>query len=113
MLPTFVSALMMAAHLFRFGWQWPALALLFVPLALLLRKKWVAWIFQALLFVAAVEWMHTLFVLMQQRQMMHQPWQRMALILGGVALFNLGAATLFQTRRVQEYFAANKDLFRT
>lgn len=102
--PSFLASLIMAAHLFRFGWHIAAFALLIVPLALLIRQRWIPWIFQLLLVLAAGEWLHITYVLAQQRMYFQQPWLRMALILGAVALFNLIAAALFWTRALRAHY---------
>jgi len=104
LVPTVLSVLIFCAHLFRAG------ALLLVPLVLLtlplllLRQGWVARLFQFLLLLIAIEWVLTAVFLANQRQAEGQPWIRMAVILGCVALFSGGAAALFETPQLHRRY---------
>ena len=95
---TVLSALLIAAHFFRSGsYVLTAVGALF-PAILLLKRRFAARIVQALLFVAALEWIRTLISLAMERQAMGQPWLRMALILGTVAGVSVVAAFLIGRR---------------
>ena len=87
-----VSGVMIAAHFLREG-IYPLVALgLAFPWLLLLRRPWATRSVQILLVLAGAEWLHTLLMIAAQRQATGQPWTRMAIILGVVALFTLGSA---------------------
>ena len=95
---TVLSALLIAAHFFRSGsYLLTAVGALF-PALLLLRRRFAVRVVQALLFVAALEWIRTLILLAMDRQAMGQPWIRMALILGTVAGVSVVAALLIGRR---------------
>jgi len=104
LVPAVLSVLIFCAHLFRAG------ALLFVPLVLLtlpllfVRSGWVARLFQFLLLFIAVEWVLTTAFIANARQEAGLPWIRMAIILGCVALFAVGAAALFETPRLHRRY---------
>jgi len=104
LVPTLLSVVVFCAHLFRAG------ALLFVPLVLLtlpllfLRQGWVARLFQFLLLFIAFEWVLTAVFLANTRANAGQPWVRMAVILGCVALFAVGAAALFETPQLHRRY---------
>lgn len=104
LLPTLLSVLIFCAHLVR------AQAVVLVPvllstlLLLLLRQGWVARLFQFLLLAIAFEWVLTAVFRANQRVAAGEPWIRMAVILGSVALFALVGAALFETPRLHQRY---------
>ncbi|MDH4319969.1 MAG: hypothetical protein OEV73_00570 [Desulfobulbaceae bacterium] len=96
LLPVILSGVLVGAHFLR-NQQWLAVAITVAVLGLLLlRRKWVVYLAQAGLVLASLEWVGTGMQLVQYRQSMGLPWTRLALILGGVALFTLLAALVFR-----------------
>lgn len=92
---------LLGAHFMRAG-AWPLmLACALLVLLMPWPRRWVARIVQGALVLGAVEWLWTLALLAQQRVALGQPWLRMALILGLVALFTAGAALVFQRRALR------------
>ena len=59
---------------------------------------------QAVLVVAALEWGRTLVVLAGERQEAGEPWVRLAVILGAVALFTLGSALMFRLPALRQRY---------
>lgn len=99
-----LSLALLAAHFHRAG-QWPLeAACVALAGALALPRAWVARLVQASLVLGALEWSWTLFVLVQQRLALGQPWLRLAIILGTVALLTLAAATVFRSRRLRRRY---------
>jgi hypothetical protein len=97
---------LLAAHFYRAA-AWPlVLACLAVALLLPMRRAWVPRLVQIALLAGAAEWLRTAFVLAQQRIEMGQPWARMALLLGGVAVFTAAAALVFRSQRLRDCYAA-------
>ena len=95
LLPVVLSYLLMAAHLFR-GHHYLLMALAaLVPVLLLIPRPWVARVMQVGLVIAAAEWLRTIVFLVQERMAFGQPYARMALILGAVALITMGSAFVF------------------
>lgn len=95
LLPVILSGVFVIAHFLR-SQQWLAVAISLTLLGLLLvRKKWVVYVVQVGLVLASLEWLGTLMQLVQARQAMGQDWTRMAVIIGGVALFTLFSALVF------------------
>jgi hypothetical protein len=99
--PVVLAALLLGAHFYRAGALWlaalavGALALLFV------RRPWAARALQAGLVAGAIEWMRTLASFAAERVSFGQPYARMALILGAVALVTALAALVFETRAMR------------
>src|SRR6056297_3607242 len=87
LLPVIVSLVLLAAHFYRA--ELPVLVGLcaFLPLLLFLRRPWVPQLFQGILVLGALEWLRTLYMLAAMRTGFDQPWGRLAVILGAVALF--------------------------
>lgn len=95
LLPIVLSYLLMAAHLFR-GHHYALLALAaLMPLLLFIPQPWVARVLQLGLVISAVEWLRTIVMLTQERMALGQPYLRMALILGAVAIITIGSAFTF------------------
>jgi hypothetical protein len=103
-LPVVLSFLLMAVHFFRSGeLLWVAVCLLLNGL-LLVRRAWAARLMQLALLLGAVEWMRTGFHLAEARRTFGEPYARLVIILGAVALFTALAALLFQSRRLKVRF---------
>jgi len=99
--PVWLSLLVLAAHFYRAQNLLLAVVSL-LPLALLLaRKSWAARVSQVALGLGALEWLRTLAVLVQERAAMGQPWMRLALILGAVAVLSALATLVFRHAKVR------------
>jgi hypothetical protein len=87
---------LLGAHFYRAS-AW-ALVLACGVLLLLLAwpRAWVARLVQAALVLGAGEWLWTAFLLVQQRLALGQPWLRMSIILGAVAVFTAAVALVFR-----------------
>jgi hypothetical protein len=95
LLPAILSYLVLGAHFLR-GGHWVLVALcLALAGALAFRRRWVAILAQVTLVLAALEWVRTLLLLLEERRSLGEPYLRMVLILGGVAAFTLASAFLF------------------
>jgi hypothetical protein len=91
-LPILISALLIAAHFLRSGSYILVAVGLAFPALLALRTRWAARVVQVALICAGIAWVHTLLTLAAARQAAGAPWTRLALILGGVALFTFLSA---------------------
>ena len=102
--PVIFSFLLLAAHFYRSG-QVILAGLCIALLALLfLKESWVARFFQIALLAAAAEWLRTLYVFAQMRIEYDQPWSRLALILGMVALLTALSALVFRAKSLRERY---------
>ncbi len=91
-IPTILSAVLLAAHFLRDGQIVVIVLCLLLPLLLIPRKLALLRLLQGLLVIGALEWLRTLWTMVQVRQAMDEPWTRLALILGVVAAFTLATA---------------------
>ena len=104
LLPVVLSFLLLGAHFYRAGLVPLTVLCVAVLFLLFLRKRWVPRLFQILLLVGAFEWLRTLYVFAAMRIAWDQPWGRLALILGGVALFTALSALVFRNGKLRRYY---------
>ena len=102
--PVVLAALLLGAHFYRAG----ALGLAALAVAalglLFVRRPWAARTLQAGLVAGAIEWVRTLATFAAERVSFGQPYARMALILGVVALATALAALVFETRPMRSRY---------
>ncbi len=110
LLPVIFSFLLLAAHFLRAGLiPFVAIALL-LPFLLFIRRIWIARFIQLTLLIGALEWLRTLFVLINIRQEAGQPWTRLAVIIGIVAAVTGFSALIFQCKSLKtRYKLANSS----
>ncbi len=94
----------MAAHFSRANQNGLAIVCLLLPLLLLIKRRWVAKIFQVLLFIGAIEWIQTTLRIVHIRQMQGDAWTRLVIILGSVALFTALSALVFESQKMKQRF---------
>ena len=107
LIPTLLSCLVLAAHFFRGGHPVLVLTVCAAPLLLLIRRAWATRIVQAVLIIGALEWVRTLLQIRAIRIDEGREWERMAIILGAVAIFTfLSACALFLPQVRRQYCPA-------
>ena len=67
---------------------------------------------QLVLFLGTLEWGRTLLVLVEERQTLNQPWTKMGIILGVVALFTLLSTIVFNNKVLKERYKYQADNIR-
>ena len=95
LLPVFLSSLLIAAHFLHAGSLGLVWLCLFFPVVLFSSERWAACIVQICLVAASLVWLSTLYNLVQQRMDAGQPWMRLSLIIGAVAVFTGVSACVF------------------
>ena len=107
LIPVILSFLLLAAHFYRAGYpvlSWLCPGILFL---LLLRKPWVPRLFQGLLILGAMEWLRSLYFFAAMRIAWDQPWTRLAIILGAVALFTALSGLVFRNKTLRSFYHAD------
>ncbi len=99
-----LALLLLAAHLLHSGLLPLAVLALLLAGLLAVRRPWAARVVQAVLLLAAVEWILTTVALAQMRLQHGQPYLRLTLILGAVTAFTLLAAWAFQRPALRAWF---------
>lgn len=102
--PVVLSLLVLGAHFFRAGNVVMVAAVIVVLGLLTVPRRWAARTIQVALLLGAVEWVRTLVTLYQQRMQLGQPATRLAIILGGVALFTALSAAVFRSVRLRAWY---------
>jgi len=108
-LPAVLACLLVAAHALRSGDMGLLAACLGVAGLLFSRRAFVRLIAIPLLCGAALFWAHTALDLSAMRRAFGEPWLRLALILGGVAAFHLGAALVMTLPAAVRRFSRGPD----
>jgi hypothetical protein len=109
LLPVILSFLLLGAHFYRAGQVVLAGLCVAVLFLLFLRKHWVPLLFQVLLALAALEWLRSLYFLAAMRIAWNEPWTRLALILGAVALFTLMSGLVFRNRNLRSIYGSKNN----
>lgn len=104
LLPVMISLLLLNAHFSRAGF--PILSLLFLifPFFLLIKKQWIVKFLRVVLIIGTLEWIRTLFYYVSQRQEQGEPYFRLVIIIGVVALFTGLSSLIFKNKRLKEFY---------
>ncbi len=103
-LPVILSFLLLGAHFYRAGHLVLTGFCLAVPFLAFLPRPWVPRLFQILLLAGAFEWLRSLYSFAAMRIAWDQPWTRLAVILGAVALFTALSGLVFEHRKLKAYY---------
>ena len=109
LLPAILSLLLLSAHFYRAGIEVMAGVCLVLPALLFFRERWVPRVIQLALILGAVEWLYSLYRFASLRIALEQPWTRLAIILGSVALFTALSALVFRSRAVKQRYSPRTD----
>lgn len=102
--PAALALVVLGAHFYR-AQNLVAVGLVAALFALFfIRTRWAALALQAALVIGALEWIRTAASIAAVRESMGQPWTRMALILGAVALFTAASALAVRSARARRHF---------
>jgi len=102
--PITLAFAVLAAHFYRAADWLPFAGTLAVASLVFVRRPWAARVLQAGLLAGAVEWARTAVALVAVRESMGQPWTRLAIILGAVALFTAVCALALESRALRSRF---------
>ncbi len=102
--PVLLSILLLGAHLFRAGQPVLVLLALAIPLVLFVRRSWAVRIVQLELIAGAIEWIRTTAMLVMTREALGQPWSRLVVILGSVALLTFLSAFVFESGSLRKRY---------
>lgn len=103
-IPIVLSFVVLGAHFMRSGNSVGVAGSAVLIALLVVRRPWAARVIQAALILGALEWLRTLYELMQVRVAQDQPFVRMIIILGIVAIVTFCAALLFQLPILRKHY---------
>jgi len=106
LIPIVLSFLLLAAHFYRSAHLVPAALCIGILLLLFFAKPWIPRLFQFLLVLGALEWLRALYFFAAMRIAWDQPWTRLAIILGAVALFTALSGLVFRNKKLRSYYQA-------
>jgi hypothetical protein len=99
-----LALLLLGAHFFRAALV-PLTVVCHGLIALLfVRARWARLVLQVALALGTLEWLRTAWEFASARAALGQPYTRLLVILGGVALLTALAALLLQTRTARSHF---------
>jgi hypothetical protein len=103
-IPIVLSFVVLAAHFLRDGSVVMVAVCLFLPVLLFFPRKGAALVVQAALVLGAIEWIHTLVVIVQERMAAGVPYTRTMIILAVVALWTLASVFVFRMPRMRRRY---------
>lgn len=109
LIPVYLSVLLLGAHYLRDGDYAMIIFWLVSPLILFHKRKWTLRAFQLLLMIGAGIWLKTIVDIAGIRLTAGQPWLRMVIILGLVALFTICSTLLLNLNSIRSTLAANSE----
>jgi len=104
LVPVILSLLVLGAHFLRSGTLLLVLVVIGLVACLAARRPWVPRLVQAALLLGAVEWIRTLALFVGERKRSGEPYLRLVIILGAVALVTALSAFLFETARLRRRY---------
>ncbi len=104
LLPVIFSFLILSAHFSRAGLTILSILFLLIPLTLFLKQGWVTRLIQIILILGSIEWIRALFIYANERQAIGEPYIRLVIILGIVALFTGLSALVFRNQSLKRRY---------
>jgi hypothetical protein len=104
LLPILLSSIVLVAHFMRDGDYLLFLVCLAFPLILLVRRDWLVWTVQIAFLFASAEWAEIAMGSIRERQVLGQPRDRLAIILGAVALGTAASAFVFRLNILKQRY---------
>jgi hypothetical protein len=102
--PVILSLVAIGAHFLRYDILIGVAGVLLLIALLFVRRPWVARMTQVVLVIGALEWLRTLYELLLLRVGLGQPFLRMSIILGIVAVVTICSALLFQSVTMKKIY---------
>jgi len=99
-----VALLLLGAHFFRAGLVPLTVACLALLGLLFVRSAWAVRTLQIAFMLGTLEWLRTAWVFASTRAVAGQPYGRLLMILGGVALLTALAAIVLKSKVARQHF---------
>ncbi len=104
LLPVIFSFLILSAHFSRIDLLFLSILCLFLPLILFIKKSWIVKLVQILLILGSIEWVRSIFKYVIERQSIGEPYFRLVIILGVVAIFTGLSTLVFRNKKIEELY---------
>ncbi|MCG8369591.1 MAG: hypothetical protein MJA32_03635 [Proteobacteria bacterium] len=102
--PIVLSLVVLGAHFLRYGNEVGVIGSAILIGLLFVGRPWAARLVQVALAAGTLEWLHTLYVLMQVRAAQGVSATRLAVILAAVIAVTAGSALIFQTKTMKKIY---------
>ena len=100
---------MLGAHFMRGSEPFLTIVCILTPFILLIKKRFSLILVQVMAYAGGSVWIYTIIEIARRRIEYGQPWIRMAIILGAVALITVLAGLLLNSRKMKEKYPLNKE----
>jgi hypothetical protein len=101
LIPAIMSFLLLAAHFSRQEMNLVAVLVLILPSLLLVKKKLILTLFQLFLFLGVLEWIRSLMMYIDERQITGEDYGTLTIIISAVAFFTFISAVLLSAGKVR------------
>ena len=101
LIPAILSFIILSAHFFRAEIYWLSILVILCIVLLFLKKSWVPIIMQLILFLGTLEWLRTIYILINERLELGLPWLRLTIILGAVTILTLVSSLTFRAEALK------------
>ncbi len=108
LMPVIVSLLVTGVHFLRSGNIFLMILSFIFTLCLFIREPLLARVIQFALFLATIEWLYSAFIFASARADADQPWARLVVIMGTVALISFSSIFVFYTKSLREMYHLKK-----
>ena len=107
--PVVFSLVVLGAHFMRYGASIGISGSMALIALLIVRRPWVVRLIQIVLIFGALEWVRTLYELVQVRAAHGQPFIRMVVILGIIVAVTFCSALLFQSPAMKRIYRLDRQ----
>ena len=107
--PIVLSLVVLGAHFLRYGNEVGVIGSAILIGLLFVGRPWAARLVQVALAAGTLEWLHTLYVLMQVRAAQGVSATRLAVILAAVIAVTAGSALTFQTKTMKKIYGLDRS----
>jgi len=107
--PVVFSLVVLGAHFMRYGDSIGIFGSMALIALLIVRRPWVVRLIQIVLIFGALEWVRTLYELVQVRAAHGQPFIRMVVILGIIVAVTFCSALLFQSPAMKRIYRLDRQ----
>ena len=104
LLPVIFSFLLLSAHFSRGDLFVLSIIFLVIPLILFIKQAWVVRLTQIILIIGSLEWIRSMFIYINQRQAIGEPYIRLVIIIGIIALFTGLSALVFKNKSLKKLY---------
>lgn len=103
-MPVIICFILLTAHFSRAGILFLAILSLSLPFLLFVKKVWVVRLIQLMLVLGALEWLRVMYVYIELRMQIGEPYLKLVIILSVISLITALSALIFQTKDIKEIY---------